>query len=263
MTRDMVDTRDDKTLSQGTIFNCAYSKNYPYQEILGLVISARCDIANQRKVKFYNYIPAIPFEQWRDKESWELLKDQTYNSINKSVNELIIKSKFSIHNLTVYGYDRILEIIKKENRLKPKEIDRLIDLKMKLDLLCSHRKYECIAKEFPRELSKIVDDIIKNKSSDYFFIDNLEGYGALIVNLREIRELDLNVAKGLPNGINIDEIESYPGLNPNVKNKFCSIVGQLKSPYIELLMQRFSNNFTRIGVNDPHESLLTLVMEIA
>lgn len=263
MIRDMIDTKDDKTLSQGSIFNCAYSENYPHEEILGLVISARCDIANQKKIRFYNYIPTIPFKQWREREIWRLLKEQVYNSIDNSINELIVKSNFSAENLIVYGYDRILEKIKSESRLKQKEIDRLVDLKTKINLLENHQEYKLIAGKFQKDLTKIVDDIIKNKTSDYFFIDNLEGYGPLIVNLREIKELNIDIARSLPSGIELDKNTSYQGLNPNSKNKLCSIVGQLKSPYIELLMQRFSNNFIRIGVDDPHKLLLTLTMETA
>ena len=50
MLRDMIDVADDKSLSQGTIFNCAHCNSYPDSEILGLVITARCDIANKDKV---------------------------------------------------------------------------------------------------------------------------------------------------------------------------------------------------------------------
>ena len=64
----MIDVTNDKLLTQGTIFNCAYNSSYPDDETLGLIITARCDISNKDKVSFYNYIPAIPFNIWKEKE---------------------------------------------------------------------------------------------------------------------------------------------------------------------------------------------------
>lgn len=52
MFRDMIDVTNDKLLTQGTIFNCAYNSSYPDDETLGLIITARCDISNKDKVSF-------------------------------------------------------------------------------------------------------------------------------------------------------------------------------------------------------------------
>ncbi len=70
----MIDVTNDKLLTQGTIFNCAYNSSYPDDETLGLIITARCDISNKDKVSFYNYIPAIPFNIWKEKELLPVLK---------------------------------------------------------------------------------------------------------------------------------------------------------------------------------------------
>ncbi|EOT4534212.1 hypothetical protein AB2F92_24955 (plasmid) [Escherichia coli] len=104
-------------------------------------------------------------------------------------------------------------------------------------------------------------DIIENKNADYFFIDYISGYGPAIVNLREIYELNISTALKIPDGIELNIEKTYPGLNTSIENQFCSIVGHLRSPFIELLMQRFSNNFVRIGVDNHDHKLLTNIME--
>lgn len=260
MLRDMIDVADDKNLSQGTIFNCAHCNSYPDNEILGLIITARCDIANKDKVKFYNYIPAIPFAFWKNKDLHVLLKKKTYKENLKKLTDLICTAGFSENNAITYGLDKIIDTIVSQEKMKEKQIYSLLTLKTKIDCLNGTGDYQETHKIFPEEIKKILFEIAENKNSDFFMLDRVAGYGTVIVNLREIYELDLRTARQIPDGIEIDGKESYLGLNKNLGNKFCSIVGQMKSPYIELLIQRFANNFTRIGVTNPNESLSTLIM---
>ncbi|MCW9438303.1 hypothetical protein ORL38_14825 [Klebsiella oxytoca] len=261
MQRDMVDVTDDRTLTQGTIFNCSYSASYPNNETLGLVITARCDIANKEKVKFYNFIPAVPFSIWRDKELQPIVKKQVFNNLKKQFFELLKKASFSELNVATYGYHRINAVIKEKKLLNNKELVRLDLLQTKINCLDENLAYEKIIIHFRDECEKALKEIIENKNPDYFFIDNVDGYNSVIVNLREIYELDISIADKIPNGIELDNGESYAGLNMNVANKLCSIIGQLKSPFIELLMQRFTNNFVRVGVAEHHSGLLTTIMD--
>lgn len=261
MLRDMVDVTDDKSLTQGTIFNCAYCASHPNNETLGLVITARCDIANKDKVKFYNFIPAIPFEIWREKELLPLIKKQVFKNLDNQYSDLLAKAKFSKMNIETYGFDRIYDVIVEKKLLNPKQINQLNILKEKINCLEQNSAYSQLVSYFHDESKKILCDIIENKNPDYFFIDNVLGYDSVLVNLREIYELNLLTAKQIPNGIELDGDELYPGLNLNIPNKFCSIVGQLKSPFIELLMQRFTNNFVRVGVTNHRSELLTKIMD--
>ncbi|WP_241843990.1 hypothetical protein [Klebsiella pneumoniae] len=102
MFRDMIDVTNDKLLTQGTIFNCAYNSSYPDDETLGLIITARCDISNKDKVSFYNYIPAIPFNIWKEKELLPVLKKKIYKDLRSKYLTLlrgiidIIKNKASL-----------------------------------------------------------------------------------------------------------------------------------------------------------------------
>ncbi|WAH51800.1 hypothetical protein LMA04_17100 [Pseudescherichia vulneris] len=262
MLRDMVDVTDDKSLTQGTIFNCAYCASYPNNETLGLVITARCDIANKDKVKFFNFIPAIPFEIWKDKELLPLIKKKVFKNLESQYFELLAKAGFSKLNIETYGFDRIYNIIVEKKQLSPKEITRLNNLKEKINCIEQNSSYSQLVKYFRDEISKILSDIIENKNSDYFFIDGITGYNSVIVNLREIYDLDISTARKIPDGIELDDGEIHLGLNLNIPNKFCSIVGQLRSPFTELLIQRFANNFVRVGVANHHMALLNNIMDV-
>lgn len=258
----MIDVIDDKSLTQGTIFNCAYCASYPNSETLGIVITARCDIANKDKVKFYNFIPAIPFEVWRNKDLLPIIRKKYLSQLENQLLTLISKAGFSKANLNTFGYKKIYDFIVTNKKLKQKEVTQLETVQRKISCLCDNFCYQTLHSNFAEEIKKELNDIIQNKNSDYFFIDNIVGYNAVIVNLREIYELEISVAYKIPNGIELDDGNMHPGLNLNVPNKFCSIVGQLKSPFIELLLQRFANNFVRIGIDNAHPNLSSLIMEV-
>jgi hypothetical protein len=50
-------------MTQGTIFSCAVAEDYRACTTRGLIITARCDVAND-KVRTYNYLPVVPFSDW-------------------------------------------------------------------------------------------------------------------------------------------------------------------------------------------------------
>ncbi len=62
-------------LTQGTIFSCAVAENYLGCETCGLVITARCDAAND-KVRCYNYIPVVKLIDWFHRDGRILLADR-------------------------------------------------------------------------------------------------------------------------------------------------------------------------------------------
>lgn len=49
--------------TQGTLFSCAVAQRYEDGPVLGLIITARCDVAHD-KAEILNYIPVVPLERW-------------------------------------------------------------------------------------------------------------------------------------------------------------------------------------------------------
>ena len=50
-------------MTQGTIFSGAVAEDYNGCETFGLVITARCDVAND-KAETYNYLPVVRLNDW-------------------------------------------------------------------------------------------------------------------------------------------------------------------------------------------------------
>ncbi|MEI7134668.1 hypothetical protein [Pectobacterium atrosepticum] len=204
----------------------------------------------------------MKFEIWKEKGLLPLIKKQVFKNLEQQYSVLLTTASFSSANIETYGFDRIYDIIVEKKLLNQKQITRLNSVKEKINCLEQNSSYSQLLSYFHDEARKIICDIIENKNPDYFFIDDVLGYNSVLVNLREIYEFNLLTAKKIPNGIELDNGELHPGLNLNISNKFCSIVGQLKSPFIELLMQRFTNNFVRVGVANHRSALLTNIMSV-
>ena len=263
-TRDMVDAQNFATISQGSIFNFAYSETYEEDEILGLIITARCDISND-KVRKYSYLPVIPFRLWRERELIPILKRLKTKSLENNVKSALDHAGFSKNTLAIYGVDRLLEVASKDIR-KTKTLDSLIE-KIKLyELIVSGNTYNEMYSSFEKDIKSFVKELIENKVLDYHFLDDVPGYGSCVVNLREVSHLDLFVVKEIAKGIDFsflsdDQKLRLRSINTRLEDGMSCLIGLVKSPFIELIMQRFADLYTRIGVDDPEGNLYSLVCE--
>lgn len=262
--RPMIDIREVASLSQGSIFNYAYNERYNDIEILGLIITARCDISND-KTKTYSYLPVVPFDVWKENALIEILIKNRKKSLDKEIQNMLADAGFSKNTLAIYGPTRVLEVAS-DKITKKKTMDALRKKLEAYILLNSIPSYDEAYKLFGKEIKSIVKNIIENKNSECFFIDNIPGYGACVVNLREISHLDSVVAEQIAEGIDFDflsesQIREFRSVNTALANGLALIIGLMKSPYIELLMQRFADLYTRIGVDDPACNLFEKVCD--
>src|SRR4051812_2826386 len=68
------------SLTQGTIFSCARAEDYDGCRVHGLVITARCDIA-QSKVPVFNYLPIVTLDDWIHRDGRSILCDRLRRSV--------------------------------------------------------------------------------------------------------------------------------------------------------------------------------------
>ncbi len=263
-TRDMVDAQTFATISQGSIFNFAYNETYDEDEILGLIITARCDISND-KVSKYSYLPVIPFRLWRERELISILKRIKTKSLENDVKSALDNAGFSKNTLSIYGADRLIEVASKEIK-KKKTLDSLIR-KVKLhELIVDGDAYNVMYRSFEKDIKSFVKELIENKVLEYHFLDDVPGYGSCVVNLREVSHLDYFVANEIAKGIDFsllcdDQKLRLRSINTRLGDGMSSLIGLVKSPFIELIMQRFAELYTRIGVDDPEGNLYSRVCE--
>lgn len=253
----MVDCTKINHPTQGSIFNFAHHEDYTSDEILGLLITARCDIANEKAQKF-SYLPVIPLKTWCEKELLGILRARESKSVQNQLKPFLEKAKLTTNSIHMYGFSNIREVF--NNQLRGKDKDKGLEKLERHEVITKGGDLNSIKKHFTKEIESIFKDIIKNKNMNYFFIDEVESYGPCIANLREVAYMESSAAKLISGGIELNKLTSNNSAIRCINNLdpdgIACLIGQLRSPFIELLMQRFAENFTRIGIDDPSEDLI-------
>lgn len=264
--RDMCEPCPISTITQGSIFNNALNEDFDGLNNLGLLISARCDMANNKSPK-YSYLPVISLEKYVSFYTIKkLLREQKNEEIRK-IESLLGNPALGKDIVKMYGLEQCVEKLITDNKNKSKadtsleKIKFLSEAESKSWNQLSHTE-KCIIPQ--KKIRQELKNIAENKIEGFYLIDNIVDYndgakamGPHVVLLREIHHISAKVTDLIKNGYNHDEnhteVARYLMLEPN---GMTYVLANLKSPYLELLMQKFSSLFTRIGVKDPSEETI-------
>lgn len=263
-------------MTQGSVVSELRSVKYNDCHCYGIIISARCDIANKKIQKIY-YLEAVDLESWLfSKIGFELLIKSEINSINDSLRKICKDNELDWDTLKNFDIDEFEKVVNQEIAKKNK--NKVLE-KYKL-----YKKYSnpCISIKERKEIlsskvttvTNIISDIANGKNTHLAYIPK-SGFNnpidnGLIVDLQELDYLNPKTAIDLTNCL-IDsqntELEQKEKEYYNTKfilddsPGYSIIVGEIISPWIEYLMQRFSNMFTRIGVDSPSKDEFTTIIE--
>ena len=270
-------------LTQGSILNNIKVKEFPDVKFFGVVITARCDIANHKINKYY-YLLAAPVDIWIRTEGlklacskyrksilkdWENKVPEYENFENYSLNELIDiidKAKFGDEE------KQKIEAIKEQSLRQLKELAALSNGKFNTENVNNLLKIDTIR----ARLKDSLKEIFSGKHTHYWFIpltsykniktqNKEEQYEGLIVNLLEIDFFDCKIASMIEKQemdygkLKDDQKELIKYSEKFYLEQLEDIIypeHEIKSPYIELLMQKFSEAFIRIGVDTPDNNEL-------
>lgn len=264
-------------LTQGTVFNCASAFRYPGKNVLGITITARCDVA-QAKYRILNYVPAVPLSDWFQVDGLEILVEQEAATLQNTMNSLLKNAGISPSLVTSVS---VPEIISKNFPQNDRKLDsakrKLLDCHDSLCTIASLEKhplalFDWFRKNKAPRIQETIKKLFEHKLSGYYFLERLrpgnelEGHVCL---LREVTSLSKEVAEGLIKGLSKHQWEEIirVGVAQNLdfsNEDFACPISQIGSPYVEHLMQSFSNLFIRIGVSDPDaDDIETIVSKFA
>ena len=254
--------------TQGTILHGIRSERFPDVSCSGVIITARCDIAQCKTTKFY-YLLAMDVQSWITTEGLLLAADR---KLVKELNGLIEKYKETIPGLSDYQnaasthVGKLIESISQLQQNTEKR-DKVIN---QLELIkCFSTEDNDPAMQL-KQLDKLkpqaiqqLETIIDGKNTQYCYIPQhaylrsvKEPYDGLVVNLQNINYLTSDVV----GRIERQELD-YDKLSPEDLEMFGRTFflqesgdmifpeEKIKSPYLEYLMQAFSFSFIRIGVD--------------
>lgn len=264
----MFDAPKKGQFTQGTVFTCGYAENYPNQIVHGLVITARCDAA-QQKVPIYSFIPVVSLRDWIFKDGADITLRRVIGDAEHTLENILEDSKLSLSVLRTTSTEEIVEKLlrplaaqdrKVETKIKKFQAAQTTISQAEAALEDGRKELICEAlKKAPKFLDRVVKDLSGNQIMGHYL---LRGMPTLtdeecnhVALVREVHHVPNYIAQRIVNGIS--KIEWHNDLAKLgccpiflTDDDYCMPVGKLRSPWIEHLMQSWSLLFARIGVDD-------------
>lgn len=268
MTSLMFDLPRENEFTQGTVFSCAYAEDYQDTSVYGLVITARCDAA-QEKAPIFSYIPVIPLNDWMLLDGANVIMERISADHQNTVKNYLKKADLSESLVMTKKLEEIYE-----THFKPKEGEKswsasCSKLKAAID---AHKENETLrqavsTKEQRRQhlvkntarTDAVIKEISGNRLSGFYLLREmpmLDGStGDYVALLREIHHIPSILAREVVTGLSKEswcQRETSSSRCPRFfgEDDLAAPVAKLRSPWIEHLMQNFSMLFARIGVSD-------------
>lgn len=267
-----------KDVTQGTLIYGMRSNKYPDVMTYGIVISAACDLA-QDKVEKVFYLTAIPLKAW-------LCSDKGFQLVTAT---LVSNCKNTLLNI-LDKYELSWEVVQ---TLSPAEFGivatQYINKKGdKESAITQFEKYCRISKgnlsfeekaevycNESKATASFLGEVLSGSNTHYIFMPSQaltepisEGQG-LVVDLLELDYLPMELVNKINDGaidceIMTDDVEldmydkrfflkEDPG--------FAYPMSEIDSPWREYLLQHFSNCFIRIGVDNPGKNQAKAIVE--
>jgi len=246
-------------IDQGSIITGCIAEDYSGYEVWGCVITPRCDLAHKGKVSTIHYLPIINIDDWVKNEAKNVLKrkwiEELCKYLNNKLKEVGVGEDFLDSGLSD---DDILKVartlITKEKAYQEFEEKYFLyrsqtEENFRKSLLGTQQK---------GSLKTLIKDLVKGNVHSFYFIESWndsDKYPYKVILLRDVRRIRYDIAMKIAKGIfEEDMLQDEIRLNDlssseNNDNIFY-IHSQIKSPFIEHILQSFSYNFCRVGVED-------------
>lgn len=266
--RNMVQTPKLRGITQGSVFNHARSDDF-HNDVLGMVISARCDLAQKKQEKFV-YVPLVKVKHWFDFHLVPKLTEEYRKTLLSELKTILTQNKNADTVIETFGPEKCLDLLA-GHKDQVKYQEKLTKLKyvescMQLGVLDKSLLHE-------KKFAAKIDDIITNKTEGFFIIDNIIDFqdnkanlGTYIAILGEPRPIHRVAALGIAEGLDHSKITEQDRIYDSLtyrQGEMSYVLCNIASPYIELALQRFSNFYSRIGIDAPTARLKELLISEA
>ena len=256
-------------ITQGTIFNCVNFNGYDGCNVFGLIITARCDIA-QNKFSVLNYLPVVKLQDWLVRDGLEILIANQKKEHVGQLKNFLKNANLSESLLISISLDEIGKVhFPKNNSAKKKSAkyyelaDEVTFFNNLCDEGCRIKILNWFQTKKQKKISELIDKLSHHAVTGFYMFERLfedEENNAYVCALRNVASLSQEISQKIANGLNE---ETYKEIQQDSSNcltfKYDNLVmpvSCIASPTIEHLMQVFANLFTRIGLEDPNHDVI-------
>lgn len=257
-----------KALTQGMIFSAGAVSGYTGKEVYGLIITARCDIA-QNKVEAYHYVPVVSLKDWMEISGIAEISERAIDNAKSSIRNIMKNNDFSPSAIESqdprFVMDRLFPEGSEDRNIR-KTREKFLGYIEDIEKASSLSSLERASSLFPGVVSGLAAEVIKNKITGLYFIEKVDPLGedhGYVIMLRNVSRIPQSLGRAIEGGLDVNDYKEYIKSDVTVSGcldfsafDYCMPVSQISSPYIEHIMQAFSAVFSRIGVDDLSKSYI-------
>lgn len=241
-------TRLVRHLTQGSIINNCVAHHYNC-DVWGLIITPRCDLSHDDKVDDVHYLPVVNFTDFFDVDGKKYLYRKSHEKLYGKFKKQCLK-----YNFPIKGVDEDAYIKMAQQKISNKS-DRNSFIDCVKNLFSCEKGDEGFNNHINSENEKrnLVQNLLEDKLPFFYLIEDWEPQRkkAKVILLRELKRISYSTAQKIGNGIEKGALNAEDELDLNIRNNdLYQVCTEIRSPYMEHIMQRFSYNFCRVGVND-------------
>lgn len=271
------------SLTQGTIITGVRSDKYSNIRCNGVVISARCDLANCKISKIY-YLIAVPSDDWLlSDEGFNIVLSQRQNDLEDKLQTKLGGSGLDWSTLKSFSVEEFSTVIHDQEVGLKKDTDKVLEVfrtfknytSKYLELGDKKAILQNESKSVASSLLKIANGQMMhyNYVPENAYIKDGSIDRGLIIDLQELEYISIRDAERLVNcEIDIQSKDLSEVDKQRYNNCFflmdwpgyAMAEYDIASPWTEYIMQRFSNAFIRIGVDGPQkEDVQSMVSRVS
>ena len=271
------------SLTQGTIITGVRSDKNSNIRCNGVVISARCDLANCKISKIY-YLIAVPSDDWLLSDvGFNIVLSQRQNDLEDKLQTKLGGSGLDWSTLKSFSVEEFSTVIHDQEVGLKKDTDKVLEVFRTFKNYTS--KYlelgdkKAILQNESKSVASSLLKIANGQMMHYIYVpenayikDGSIDRG-LIIDLQELEYISIRDAERLVNcEIDIQSKDLSEVDKQRYNNCFflmdwpgyAMAEYDIASPWTEYIMQRFSNAFIRIGVDGPQkEDVQSMVSRVS
>lgn len=244
-------SRLTRNLTQGSIINYCLADNYnDVEDIYGFIITPRCDLAHEAKVTHVHYLPVIDFKDWVEHDGKDYLFNKWLHKKKEKFESKCKNYQIPMSNLSYSHYENMANTLIHNKSDKADFLSLASIVTNPLKDNSEFRNY--IAKTDIK--TQLVKDLLEDKLAAFYLIEdwNKNTNNHKVILLRELKRISISTTRKIYYGLLLSEIIEGKDELKKISNSeaLCQVCAQIASPFVEHIMQRFSHNFCRIGVDD-------------
>ncbi len=254
--------------TQGTIIETIRSQKYPGIRCKGVVITARCDLF-QDKVKFFHCLTALTLEDWISQVLFHDILQEKKQEIFGKIKQYSEGKSIDFETLIHMGPDKALIVMSNLANKKEKDnITKWIDEWKQLEEFTAQDWNEEAKRSYLRDNAKKLleaklKQLYNSSYPKYAFLPRKayctdpSSVDGLVVDLQDITQFSMHHKDAIMN--NLYDYPYYKGTDATEINRqfffeneddFVVLSNTISSPWIEYIMQHFAHSFIRIGVDN-------------